>query len=173
MVVALKVERDFSRHDEQLGVGTPAQREAFVRVMARRHITSEPSTSNIGLRAPAAGVAAVATRLNGERSRWLKHAGGLIDLPAGEHHCPPIGLARMLPRGWSCRLFWICARRSGEALMSVQRSPSSEMARLASVRVRTHFSPAPAIRHPLQLQFLRNAATRRAPSWMPVRPIEL
>jgi hypothetical protein len=56
--------------------------------------------------------------------------------------------------------------------MSVQRSPSPEMARLASVRVRTRFSPAPAIRHTLQLQFLRNAATRRAPSRMPVRPIE-
>jgi hypothetical protein len=91
MVVALKVERDFSRHDEQLGVGTPAQKEAFVRVMARRHITSEPSTSNIGLRALAASVAAVAIRVNGERSRWLKHAGGLIDLPAGEHHCPQSG----------------------------------------------------------------------------------
>jgi hypothetical protein len=56
-------------------------------VMARRHITSEPSTSDIGLRAPAASVAAVAIRVNGERSRRLKHAGGLVDLPAGEHHC--------------------------------------------------------------------------------------
>ena len=45
--------------------------------------------------------------------------------------------------------------------MSVQRSPSPEMERLVSVRVRTRFSPAPAIRHTLQLQFLRNAATRR------------
>ncbi|MGC2712647.1 MAG: hypothetical protein WA366_04645 [Pseudolabrys sp.] len=66
----------------------------------------------------------------------------------------------------------ICARRSGEALMSVQRSPSPEMARLASVRVRTRFSPAPAIWHTLQLQFLPNATTRRAPSRMPARPIE-
>jgi hypothetical protein len=31
-------------------------------VMARRHITSEPSTSNIGLRTPAASVAAVAIK---------------------------------------------------------------------------------------------------------------
>jgi hypothetical protein len=54
--------------------------------------------------------------------------------------------------------------------MSVQRSPSPEVARLASVRVRTRFSPAPAIRHTLQLQLMRNAATRRAPSQMPVRP---
>ena len=45
--------------------------------------------------------------------------------------------------------------------MSVQRSASPEMERLVSVRVRTRFSPAPAIRHTLQLQFLRNAATRR------------
>ena len=60
-------------------------------VMARRHITSEPSTSNIGLRTPAASVAAVAIRVNGERSRRLKHAGGLVDLPAGEHHCPQSG----------------------------------------------------------------------------------
>lgn len=45
--------------------------------------------------------------------------------------------------------------------MSVQRSPSPEMARLASVRVRTRFSPAPAIRHTLQSQFLRNADARR------------
>ena len=44
--------------------------------------------------------------------------------------------------------------------MSVQRSPSPEVARLASVRVRTRFSPAPAIRHTLQLQFLRNATTQ-------------
>jgi hypothetical protein len=41
-------------------------------VMARRHITSEPSTSNIGLRTPAASVAAVAIRVNGERSRPAK-----------------------------------------------------------------------------------------------------
>ena len=56
--------------------------------------------------------------------------------------------------------------------MSVQRSPSPEMPKLASVRVRTRFSRAPAIRHTLQLQFLRHATTRRAPSRMPVRPIE-
>jgi hypothetical protein len=88
-----------------------------------------------------------------ERSRRLKQAGCVVDLPAGEHHC--LKLARMLPRGW------ICARRSGKALMSVQRSPSPEMARLASVRVRTRLPPAPAIRHTLQSQFLRNAAARR------------
>jgi hypothetical protein len=37
--------------------------------------------------------------------------GCVVDLPADEHHC--LKLARMLPRGW------ICARRSGKALMSV------------------------------------------------------
>ena len=37
---------------EQLGVGTPQEKPA-PGVMARRHITLEPSTSNIGLRAPA------------------------------------------------------------------------------------------------------------------------
>ena len=50
-------------------------------VMARRHITSEPSTPNIGLLATAASVVAVAIR------RRLKQTGGLVDLPAGEYHC--------------------------------------------------------------------------------------
>ena len=55
--------------------------------MARRHITSEPSTPNIGLLATAASVVAVAIRVNGERPRRLKQTGGLVDLPAGEYHC--------------------------------------------------------------------------------------
>jgi hypothetical protein len=89
------------------------------------------------------------------RARLARKRGrALTPTKAGRlHHC--LKLARMLPRGW------ICARRSGKALMSVQRSPSPEMAKLASVRVRTRFPPAPAIRHTLQSQFLRNAAARR------------
>ena len=72
MVVALKVERDFSRHDESSALVPPLKEKPSPGVMARRHITSEPSTPNIGLLATAASVAAVAIRVNGERSRRLK-----------------------------------------------------------------------------------------------------
>ena len=73
----------------------------------------------------------------------IQQARGLIDLAAGQHH----GLDRaaaQASRGCSAGVAASCARRSGEALSSVQRSPSAETARLAWVRGVTRGSPSHA-----------------------------
>ena len=74
-----------------------------------------------------------------------QQACGLVDLGAGQHHRVDRAAARAL-RGCSAGVAWICARRSGEALSSVQRLPSARHgeARLRARRARADRRPRPA-----------------------------
>ena len=91
-----------------------------------------------------------------------QQARGLVDLGAGEHDRARSGCRACRRADADARWRWICARRSGEALISVQRSPSPDTARLACVRARTRLSPAQASRQTVAVAVpLRKAAARR------------
>ena len=103
-VLAFEIERHLARHGEQLGLQAARQARAARREPTARRVTrSGASTSNIGLSASAASVAAVAQRAKGSRSRRLSRpATWSISAPVSTTAL--IGLPRVPLRGCSASI---------------------------------------------------------------------